>query len=123
MHLRFARTGAACLAAALCFSSLPAVAQELAGRYRVKGSDPGGGSPYTGTVTIQKTGDVTYQVTWQIGDTRYVGTGIGSPEGLAVGYKAGADSGIAIYSQEGGAMKGYWTYAGGKTVGEETWSR
>lgn len=110
-------------AAALCLAAWPGFAQELSGRYRVTGSEPGGAGKYSGTVTVQKTGDVTYQVTWQIGDTRYVGTGIGSPEGLAVGYRSGTSTGIAIYSQEGAVMKGYWTYAGGKTVGEESWSR
>lgn len=50
------------------------------------------------------------------------GTGIGSPSGLAVSYKAGTETGIAIYSQAGDTFAGYWTYAGGKTVGQETWS-
>ena len=111
------------LAAAACLvAATSAFADALEGRFRVQGSDPGTGQTYTGTVAVEKTGEVTYRVVWQIGDTRYVGTGIGSPNGLAVSYKAGSETGIAIYSQDGDKFAGYWTYAGGKTVGQETWS-
>ena len=121
MRRKFPWIASAVMAAALSLAALPALAQELGGRYAVKGSAPGGGDAYDGTVTITRTGDVTFQVVWQIGSTRYVGTGIGSIKGLAVAYKSGGDTGIAIYSQSPDGMSGFWTWAGGKTVGEESW--
>lgn len=111
------------LAAAACLVvTTSAFADALEGLFRVQGSDPGNGETYTGTVAVEKTGEVTYRVVWQIGNTRYTGTGIGSPSGLAVSYRSGSETGIAIYSQEGDRFAGYWTYAGGKAVGQETWS-
>ncbi|WP_375460947.1 hypothetical protein [uncultured Enterovirga sp.] len=111
------------LAAAACLVvTTSAFADALEGRFRVQGTDPGTGEKYSGTVAIEKTGQVTYRLVWQIGDTRYIGTGIGSPSGLAVSYKAGSETGIGIYSQEGDKFAGFWTYAGGKTVGQETWT-
>lgn len=110
--------------AVICaLSALPAGAAEFASRYTVEGSSPGGGGKYAGSVTVRKTGEATYQVVWTIGDQKYVGTGIGSPDGLAVAYKSGSDTGIAIYREgKGGEIDGYWTYAGGKAIGQESWS-
>lgn len=114
--------GMAALAASL-LAALPAAA-DFKGKYEVTGTDPEGGGTYSGTVTLTQTSEVTYQVVWKIAGDTFIGTGIGGPEGLAVGYKSGANTGIAIYSQESnGAIKGVWTYAGGKKIGEETWSR
>ncbi|HVI28575.1 MAG TPA: hypothetical protein VM780_07995 [Hansschlegelia sp.] len=106
-----------------CLMASSAYAAEFAARYDVKGESPGGGGEYEGVVTVKKTGDATYQVVWTIGPDKFVGTGIGGPDGLAVGYKSGSNTGIAIYSVEkGGVVGGYWTYAGGKQVGTETWT-
>ena len=70
------------------------------GRYSVVGSNPGGQSRYSGTVTVER-------------------TGIGSDKGFAVTYRSGAQTGLAIYSAQGDNWEGVWTYTGGQTVGGE----
>ena len=112
------RLSAALVSAILIMS--PALADALEGQYRVQGSNPGGGAGYSGNVTVRKTGD-TYQIVWQIEGTRYVGTGIGGPEGLAVTYRSGNDTGVAIYVPAQGGYDGVWTYAGARQVGQERW--
>jgi len=111
---------AAC--AALVMSTLLAFAGEPEGSYRVVGSNPGGGSRYSGTVTVEKTGQ-TYKVTWNIGGDVYIGTGIGSTEGLAVSYRSGNQSGLAIYGSKGDNWEGVWAWTNGRTVGGEAWTR
>ena len=92
-----------------------------AGRYDVAGTNPSG-SGYSGTVSVQKTGD-TYKVTWNIGGTQYIGTGIGNDEFLAVSYVSGGNTGLALFGEDGDGWKGIWTYAGGTTVGTEAWTK
>lgn len=111
---------AAC--AALVMSALVSFAGEPEGTYKVVGSNPGGGSRYTGTVVVEKT-DQTYKVTWTIGGDTYVGTGIGSTEGLAVSYRSGNQSGLAIYGAKGDDWEGVWAWTNGRTVGGEAWTR
>ncbi len=55
---------------------------------------------YTGTVTVERTGE-TFRVTWDIGSQTFVGTGIGSDKGLAVSYRSGNQTGLAIYGAKG----------------------
>jgi hypothetical protein len=92
------------------------------GRYAVEGTNPGGGSQYTHTVTVEKTGD-TYRVMWVVGSTRYVGTGIGDHDFIAVSYKSGNDSGLALYGADGDNWSGVWAYAGARQMGTEVWKR
>ena len=92
------------------------------GRYAVEGTNPGGGSQYTGTVTVEKNGD-TYRVMWVVGSTRYVGTGIGDHDFIAVSYKFGNDSGLALYGADGDNWSGVWAYAGARQMGTEVWKR
>jgi hypothetical protein len=108
-------------AAALVWSAA-AFAADPVGSYDVEGGNPGGGSQYRGTVTVEKTGQ-TYRVIWVVGSTRYVGTGIGNKDFLAVSYKSGNDSGLALYGADGGNWAGVWTYAGGRQVAPEIWKR
>ena len=110
----------ACIA--LVLSVAAAFAADPVGSYTVEGNNPGGGSRYTGTVTISRTGD-TYRVVWVVGSTRYVGTGIGDKDFIAVSYRSGNDTGLALYGSDGGNWKGVWTYAGGREVGTEIWKR
>lgn len=106
----------------LCLAAQPASAADFAAAYDVTGTSPGGGAPYQGVVTLKKTGEATYEVIWVIAGETAMGTGIGSPAGLAVGYKLGASNGVAIYSRgAGGVVEGYWTYSGGKQIGQEIW--
>lgn len=67
--------------------------------------NPGGGGNYSDTVSIEKTGQ-TYRVIWIVGSTRYVGTGIGDKNFLAVSYKSGTDTGLALYGTDGGNWAG-----------------
>lgn len=114
-HL-FALSAAALLSAATAFAADPV------GSYSVAGNNPGGGSKYGGTVTVETTGQ-TYRVIWIVGGTRYVGTGIGDKDFLAVPYKADSDTGLALYGADGGKWAGVWTYAGGHQIGAEVWKR
>lgn len=111
---------AAALLAALI--AAPAWAGDPVGRYDVTGKDPGGGSEYTGTVVVEKTGD-TYRVTWNIGGERYVGTAIGDSDGMAVSYRSKDQSGLALYGAKGDDWQGVWTYSGGRQIGIEAWKR
>ncbi|MBV9347819.1 MAG: hypothetical protein JOZ70_02735 [Pseudolabrys sp.] len=97
-------------------------AADPTGSYAVEGTNPGGGSAYRGSVTVERTGD-TYRVVWVVGSTRYVGTGIGNKDFIAVSYRSGNDTGLALYGAEGGNWIGLWTYAGGRQVGAERWLR
>ena len=85
------------IAAALFFCVATAFAADPVGTYAIEGSNPGGGGAvaYTGTVTVERTGN-TYKVTWQVGSDTYVGTGLGDREFLAVSYKLGNDTGLAL---------------------------
>jgi hypothetical protein len=109
-------------AAAVIFGAGIAYAADPEGEYDVEGSNPGGNGTYSGTVTVEKTGD-TYRVVWDIGGTKYVGTGIGNKDFIAVSYRSGNNTGLALYGEDGGNWVGIWTYAGGKTVGAERWKR
>jgi hypothetical protein len=108
-------------AVALLWSAV-AFAADPVGTYDVEGTNPGGGSRYGGTVTITKTGE-TYRVVWVVGSTRYIGTGIGNKDFIAVSYRSGNDTGLALYRAEGGNWAGVWTYAGGRQIGAEMWKR
>jgi hypothetical protein len=108
-------------AAALLWSAA-AFAADPVGSYTVEGANPGGSNKYRGTVTVEKTGE-TYRVIWVVGGTRYIGTGIGNKEFLAVSYRSGNDTGLALYGADGGNWSGIWTYAGGRSVAPEVWKR
>ena len=109
-------------AAALLWSTAAAFAADPVGSYSVEGANPGGGSHYSGTVTVEKAGQ-TYRVIWVVAGTRYVGTGIGDKDFLAVSYKAGNDTGLALYGATGGNWSGVWTFANGRQIGTEIWNR
>ena len=92
------------------------------GKYLCKGHSPDGGASYTGTVTVVKTG-ATYQVTWLIGGQKYIGTAVGDEGFLAVSYKSGNNTGLALYGSSGDDWKGVWTYQQGTSLGDEGWTR
>jgi hypothetical protein len=106
----------------LALSSTLALAADPEGKYRVTGSNPGGGASYAGTVTVERTGD-TFRITWDIGNRTFVGTGIGSERGLAVSYRSGNQTGLAIYGPQGDGWQGVWAYMDGRTIGGESWTR
>lgn len=106
------------------------------GSYNVVGANPGGGNEYRGTVTVKRTGQ-TYSVVWNIGGTKYTGTGLGAANvkgtsimgpaseddsAISIGYISGGSFGMAFYvEQQDGSWKGVWTYGGSTEVGTETW--
>ena len=110
------------VAVAAILVSTAALAGDPAGSYSVRGSNPGNGNRYSGSVDVEKTGD-TYRVTWDIGGQTYVGTAIANSSGIAVTYRSGNTTGLAIYSAKGDDWEGAWTYAGGKQIGGEAWIR
>lgn len=110
------------IAAAALVWSAAAFAADPVGTYDVEGSNPGSTSSYHGTVTVERTGQ-TYRVVWVVGNRRYVGTGIGNGEFIAVSYRSHNDTGLAMYGAEGRNWNGVWTYAGGRQIGQEVWSR
>ena len=109
------------VAAAMLFAATSAFA-DPAGEYRVEGTNPGSGNAYRGTVSVTKTGE-TYRVVWEIQGQRYVGTGIGNKDFLAVSYRSGNETGLALYGEEAGGWVGIWAYQGGRNVGGERWRR
>jgi hypothetical protein len=108
--------------ASLAFSFTAAFAADPVGTYRVEGSNPGGGSSYSGTVTVERTGD-TYRVIWVIGNDRFVGTGIGNRENLSVSYRSSNLNGLAVYTEDGGNWTGVWAITDGRQIGREVWKR
>ena len=111
----------AAFAAVFIVVSVPALADPV-GRYTVEGKNPGGGSSYSGTVSVEKTGQ-TYRVVWDVGGSRFVGTGVGNKDFLAVSYRSGSSTGLALYGQENGSWVGIWAYADGQDLGAERWTR
>ena len=92
------------------------------GRYTIRGTNPGSGSTYSGEVAVTKTGD-TYRVVWNVGGQTYTGTGIGSDNFLAVSYRSGNETGLALYGRKSdGSWQGVWTYAGGNQIGTDLWT-
>lgn len=102
--------------------SVAAALAEPVGKYDVEGTNPGNGNAYAGTVSVDRTGD-TYRIVWTIGGTRYVGTGIGDKNFLAVSYRSGNDTGLALYAAANNGWKGIWTYANGTKIGTERWTK
>ena len=111
------------LAIFLSFAALVGSAQaQLPGSFAVNGSNPDGSS-YRGSVTVEKTGSDTFRVTWVVDGTRFVGTGIGTEEVIAITYRAGSETGVALVAATGNEVGAVWTYAGGTKVGKELWVR
>ena len=107
------------------------------GKYTVEGSNPGGGSVYQGTVAVERNGQ-TYSVVWDVGGTKYVGTGLGAANvkgtptmgpaseqdnAIAISYVSNGTFGLTFYvEQENGQWKGIWTFGGSSQIGTEIWT-
>ncbi|BAT57573.1 hypothetical protein GJW-30_1_00079 [Variibacter gotjawalensis] len=108
----------------ICFA-FAAHAQQanLSGPYAIEGQNPDGAGRYQGRVTVQRKGD-TYQIVWQIGQTRATGTGIFRDGKLAVVFQpqTGA-AGVAFFElNSSGSLSGTWTSLGGGVLGTEQWT-
>jgi hypothetical protein len=110
------------VAFAFLFGVVTALAADPVGSYTIEGTNPGGKGTYSGTATVTKTGE-TYRVVWVVGGTRYVGTGIGDKNFLAVSYSSSGSSGLALYGADGGNWTGVWAYSGAREMGAEIWKR
>jgi hypothetical protein len=102
----------------------PAMAEDLSGRYSVKGQDPEGSVTYEGQVTIAKKGS-TFHVAWLMEDHRAFGTGILTEKTFAVTYMAEGLPlpGLAVYEVgKTGQLSGSFTLLGASDVGFETWT-
>lgn len=93
--------------------------QDIAGRYRVAGADPGGAT-YKGSAEIVKRNDA-YQMAWTIGGVRYVGTGLVKNNTLAVVFvPSRGRPGLVVYEIRGdGTLSGQFISVGGQSVGSE----
>lgn len=97
-------------------------AKSPAGSFNVVGTNPGGGGKYTGSVTVTPNGD-TFQVVWHVGNDTFRGTGLWVDEKLSVGYAAGGEAAIAVYSDQGdGTWFGHWANGSSPKAGTETWT-
>ena len=95
----------------------------LNGTYKIVASQsPVGGKSYTGTVTIQPTGD-TYSLRWQLANESYAGVGIKRGNVLFVGWGAGKGSGVVVYTRRGDDLDGVWASPGGTQLGTEVLER
>lgn len=93
---------------------------ELIGHYRVSGTGPDG-LPYSGEVAVEMTGP-TLHVVREVSGQRYIGTGLGYKNIIAVTYLIDDKPMLALYVQDDtGRWIGTWTYADGKVTGTEHW--
>ena len=95
---------------------------DAVGYYKVSGTMPSDGSPYSGEVVIDLTGNNVARVVWDVGGERYVGTGISSQNYLAISYQRGNAQALALFSQgDNGTWSGIWTYVDDQKIGTERW--
>ena len=101
-------------------TSAPAAPPDIAGKYNVVGSNPGGGT-YKGTLEIIPHGDV-YQFRWNAG-TQYDGVGVANGSVVAVAFANGPNGkGCGVVDYEigsDGALDGKWGYWGTDEAGTE----
>ncbi len=107
------------------------------GTYNVEGTNPGGEGGYRGIVRVTQYGQ-TYSVVWEVGGTKYLGTGLGAANvkgtptmgpasdqdtAIAISYITKGSFGLTFYvEQDNGQWKGIWTYGGSNQIGTETWT-
>ena len=72
-------------------------------------------------MTVEWTGE-TFKVVWVVAGTVYVGTGIGNKDFIAVSYRVGDHTGLALYGKTDDGWRGIWTYADGTKIGTEEWT-
>ena len=97
-------------------------ASDLAGKYAVKGTNPGHADTYQGEALVVRQGDV-YVVAWRIGSQQFMGTGLHVENSFAVVYEGeGAPAGLVLYKiHPNGELTGIYTNLGQTEVGTETW--
>jgi hypothetical protein len=107
-------------ALALCLMTLPALAQNIGGTYRIEGTGLDG-RPYRGEAEIIITTEVTCDIIWRTGSGESVGICMRRGDVFVAGYDSPQGIGLAIYDiQRNGRLVGTWTIAGVEAVGTET---
>ena len=107
------------------------------GEYTVQGTSPGSATPYSGEVSVTRNGE-TYAVIWDVGGTKFYGTGLGASNvdgtftmgpatptdtAIAIGYLSGKSYGLAFYVlQANGDWQGIWAPGGAPQIGTEVWT-
>ena len=98
----------------------PAAAQNVGGRYQVRGVNFDG-SPYSGVAEISVTSNNTCRIVWQTGGTSSRGICMRNANAFSAAYQLGNSTGLVIYQMmEDGTMNGLWTIADRSGVGRET---
>ena len=80
------------------------------GNYRVQGTNPDG-SPYRGTLTIERSGPL-YLVRWKIGKDTYEGQGTLNGTTLTIDW--GQPDPVIYQVMNDGTLEGTWAKEGGK---------
>jgi hypothetical protein len=95
----------------------------IEGQYAVKGVNPNG-SQYVGTLEVKRTG-AAVRLIWQVGKSKYVGTGLQTDNVLSVAYSVpgAVGCGVVVYRISPNLLNGVWTICGSETVGVETASK
>lgn len=94
----------------------------IAGSYRIAAAANPGGSAYTGSVAITRSGGV-YRLGWTIaGSAGYAGVGLHVGGVLGVGWSTGGAPGVVVYKVDGGKLDGRWASGSGGGVGVEVLS-
>jgi hypothetical protein len=100
-------------------SGTAALAQDVGGAYKVKGTNFDG-SPYSGSATITPASNSTCRIEWKTGDSTSTGFCMLSNGALAAAYKLGSSVGLVLYELESdGTLKGVWTIADKSGAGTE----
>jgi hypothetical protein len=120
MRRRRGLHAAAALALAATFST--AAVAEGPGRYRVNGTNAKEKSSYQGTITLSKTGTMTWQIIEVVGNNTFEGFGIGDGRTIAATFVGGDGSTIvALYvANADGSYTGVWASDGDQEVSTET---
>lgn len=112
------------LVACLAMSIQPIYAQpgpekdRFVGTYAVSGAGDQG-RRYTGTVSIEQTGQ-TYHVRWQLDNGEaYDGVGVASGAILSVGWQVGESAGVAVYDFGAQRVVGRWSVIGSQVEYQE----
>lgn len=110
---------ASAVAVVVVLTTAPARA-DLIGHYRVSGIMPDG-SNYSGEVAVELVGN-TFHVVRDVAGQHDVATGIGYRNVLAVSYRSGDATMLALYTQDDtGRWTGTWTRVGTNQTGSERW--
>jgi hypothetical protein len=109
-------------ALALGLLAVPAVAQEIGGRYAVEGSNPGSSAgSYRGFATVRGTSGGQCEIKWELQNTP-ASDGFCMRQGdvFVAAYRLGSKIGLVTYRlQDNGVLDGTWSIAGQTGVGKE----